>query len=147
MADLRLVDVDAGNWREVAAITPRPHQQRWVEPTLHYLSLCHYGGVWKPLAALVDDQVVGFAMWAYDEDEANYWIGGVVLDPERQGQGVGRALVTALMQRLAALPDCHELALSIAEDNTVARGLYRSLGFVETDERIDDEMVARLRLP
>ncbi|MGH8969866.1 MAG: GNAT family N-acetyltransferase [Actinomycetes bacterium] len=146
MVDVRLVDVDAQNWREVSAIAPRPDQQRWVESTPYYLALCHYGGVWRPLAALVDDQVVGFAMWGYDEDEASYWIGGVVLAPERQGQGVGRSLMTALMQRLATLPDCHELALSIAEDNTVARGLYRSLGFVETDERVDDELVARLRL-
>ena len=33
------------------------------------------------------------------------------------------------------------VALTVHEDNTVARGLYRSLGFTETGERDDDELV------
>jgi diamine N-acetyltransferase len=36
-------------------------------------------------------------------------------------------------------------ALSYAPDNTVARHLYSDLGFVETGEMAEDEIVARLK--
>ena len=32
----------------------------------YYLALCHYGGVWHPLAVYAADEVVGFVMWAID---------------------------------------------------------------------------------
>ena len=39
-----------------------------------------------------------------------------------------------------------EFALSYGPTNTVARHLYTSMGFVETGEMEDDEVVARLKL-
>jgi diamine N-acetyltransferase len=49
----------------------------------------------------------------------------------------------ALLDHLAGQPGFREAALSCEPENTVARQLYASLGFVETDERVDDEIVAR----
>jgi diamine N-acetyltransferase len=49
----------------------------------------------------------------------------------------------ALLDHLAGQPGFREAALSYEPENTVARQLYASLGFVETDERVDDEIVAR----
>lgn len=140
-----LVDVDADNWRAAAAVTPRADQQRFVAATTYYLCLCHYGRVWKPLAILRDDTVVGFVMWGVDED-GNRWIGGLVVDADAQGQGVGRAATKALVALLAAQPGCGEVALSYQPENVAARALYESLGFTETGETEDDgtEVVARL---
>jgi diamine N-acetyltransferase len=39
---------------------------------------------------------------------------------------------------------CRSCALSYSPQNTVARALYQSLGFVETGEIEDGELVARL---
>lgn len=44
-AAIELVDVDADNWRRVAAVTPRPGQERFVAATTYYLCMCHYGDV------------------------------------------------------------------------------------------------------
>jgi len=44
------------------------------------------------------------------------------------------------------MPGCRQVALSYRPDNTVARGLYASAGFVETGEMEDDEVVARLQV-
>lgn len=138
-----LVDVDAATWRAVAGVTPRPDQQRFVAQTAYYLCLCHYGGVWHPLAIRSDGAIVGHVMWGADPDGSR-WIGGLVVDATAQGRGVGTAAVEALVERLAAQDGCREVALSYAEDNVEARRLYAGLGFVETGEREDDEIVARL---
>lgn len=58
-------------------------------------------------------------------------------------QGIGRALVIALRDRLAAEPGTPNVALSYSPDNTAARALYLDLGFVETGEWAKDEVVAR----
>jgi diamine N-acetyltransferase len=50
----------------------------------------------------------------------------------------------AIIDYLRASEGATSFALSYAPDNAVARRLYASLGFVETGEREDGELVARL---
>jgi diamine N-acetyltransferase len=52
-------------------------------------------------------------------------------------------VMQALLNHLARQSGYREAALSYEPENTVARQLYASLGFVETGERADDEFVAR----
>ncbi|OJF11642.1 GNAT family N-acetyltransferase [Couchioplanes caeruleus] len=137
-----LEPVTKDNWRACVALTVQPEQREFVNDVSHYLCLCHYGDTWHPLAVTVDGEVAGFCMWAVDDD-ASRWIGGVVVDASRQRQGIGRALVVALRDRLAAEPGVPNVALSYAPENTAARALYLSLGFVETGEMEDDEIIAR----
>ncbi|GAA3349104.1 GNAT family N-acetyltransferase [Amorphoplanes nipponensis] len=139
---ITLEPVTAANWRACAALTVHPEQREFVSAVTHYLCLCHYGGLWQPLAAVRDAEVVGFCMWAVDDDGSR-WIGGVVVDAARQRTGVGRGMIRALTQRLAAEPGCVNVALSYVPENKAARALYASLGFVETGELEDDEIVAR----
>ena len=60
----------------------------------------------------------------------------------RQGRGLGRSAVEAALDHLRA-QGCASAALSYLPDNGRARKLYASLGFVETGEMEDDELVAR----
>ena len=139
--DLR--DVNADNWRDVVRIEPREDQRQFVASVSYYLNLCHYGEDWRPLALYREGEPIGFAMWAFDTEEESYWIGGLVIGAEHQGKGYGRAAMEAMLDHLAAQPGYREAALSCDPENTVARRLYASLGFVETGERVDDELVAR----
>ena len=141
---ISLEPVTADNWRACAALKVHPSQQGFVNDVTYYLCLCTYGGVWQPLAVRRDGEVVGFVMWGVDDDRSR-WIGGLVVDAAYQRQGIGRAAVLALRERLIAEPDCPEVALSYAPDNTAARRLYRALGFHETGETEDTELVARWR--
>lgn len=140
--EIRLVPVDAGNWRDCAALSVRPEQEQFVSAVSYYLCLCHYGSLWQPLAVQRGDETAGFVMWAVDDDGSR-WIGGLVVGAAQQRAGVGRSIVRALQERFAAEPGCPNVALSYSPDNTVARALYASLGFVETGEMEDDEIVAR----
>ena len=138
---VQLAPVAAASWRAVAAIdAASPH----VAATTYYLCLCHYGQEWQPLAVLSGDDVVGFAMWAFDPDDGHHWIGGLSIDAPRQGQGLGRSTVLALVELLRG-EGATGIALSYAPSNAGAARLYASLGFVEDGEAYG-ETVARLAL-
>jgi len=140
---MELREVTADTWRAVVRIEPRGDQRRFVANVSYYLNLCHYGEVWQPVAIYQDDEPIGFAMWGYDAEDDSYWIGGLVIDAKHQGKGHGRMAMETLLDHLARQPGYREAALSYEPENTVARQLYASLGFVETGERADDEVVAR----
>ena len=141
---IELRPVAAGNWRACADLEVAPEQRDFVSPVARYLCLCHYGAVWDPLAVCAGDEVVGFVMWAIDPGDRSGWIGGLVIDRARQRKGFGRATVEALTSRLLETGGCSSCALSYSPGNFVARDLYLSLGFVETGEIEDGELVARL---
>ena len=146
MSSIELQPVTPANWRACAALSVTADQARFVAPATYYLCLCAYGDVWQPMAVLRDGVVVGFCMSGIDDDDGSAWIGGLLIDQSHQRTGVARATVSALIDRFAGEPGCPGMALSYAPDNAAARALYRSLGFVETGETVDDgaEVVARL---
>jgi diamine N-acetyltransferase len=138
--------VDAHNWRDGAALTVTPKQQEFVASVTYYLALCAYGSApWQPWVVESEGRVVAFVMTAVDPADDSYWIGGLVVDTAEQGAGVGRAVVDELVQQARA-EGRTSVALSYSPSNEVAKQLYRSVGFAETGETDDDEVVARLRL-
>lgn len=147
MTSVQLDPVDAASWRACAALEVTEEQREFVAPVTRYLALCAYDdGPWTPWAVRVDGAVVAFTMIGVDVEDDLLWIGGLVVDAARQGQGVGRAVVEAVVLR-AREQGRSGVALSVSPDNTWARGLYAALGFSETGEVDDDELVLRLPLP
>jgi diamine N-acetyltransferase len=143
-SEVRLEPVTEDNWRSCAALAVRPDQADYVAAVTYYLCLCAYGSSWQPLAIVRGDVVVGFCMWAVDDDGSR-WVGGLVVDAAVQRTGVARAALTALIERFEAQPGCTGVGLSYSPENIEARRLYAALGFVETGETEDDgaEVVAR----
>jgi GNAT superfamily N-acetyltransferase len=76
--------------------------------------------------------------------DGSCWLGGVLIDQAYQGQGYGREAVRAAITKLSEDDGYEDFALSYSLSNTVAKHLYETLGFVETDEREGNEIVARL---
>ncbi len=138
--------VDAGSWRDVARLTIAPGQERFVAAPTYYLAFCAYEDVWQPMSVhdAGSGEVVGFLMWGIDDSDGSCWLGGVLVDAEHQGRGVGRAAIVEALRVLQPRVDSAGFALAYHPDNAVARSLYTSLGFVETGEVDEDEVVARL---
>ncbi len=135
--------VDDDNWRAVADVVPRDDQREFVAPSAaRYLLLSMREGVWRSLAICADEQVVGHIMWAWDDDDQCYWIGGMLIDAARQGGGLGRAAVLTLARWLMERADCHAVRLSVHKSNDLARGLYASIGFQELELDEEGEIVA-----
>ena len=139
--------VDRETWRDVARLTVTPEQQRFVAAPTYYLAMCAYGDVWHPMSVHdASGSVVGFLMWGVDDADGSCWLGGILVDATHQGRGLGRAAVVHALSLLRTETGRTEFALSYQPENVVARQLYASLGFVETGEEQDGEVVARLSL-
>ncbi|MCL2376559.1 MAG: GNAT family N-acetyltransferase [Defluviitaleaceae bacterium] len=65
-----------------------------------------------------------------------------------QGKGLGRQAMVKILEFLRTFPqgEVDSITLLYEPTNEVARGLYASLGFVETGHIEDGEVVARLGL-
>jgi diamine N-acetyltransferase len=143
--EVSLRPVDAASWRDVARLAVVPGQERFVAAPAYYLALCAYGDVWHPMSVHdASGEVVGFLMWGVDDEDGSCWLGGVLLDAAHQGRGLGRAAVVEALRLLREQAARGGFALAYRPDNSVAKALYASLGFVETGEVDDDEVIARL---
>ncbi len=139
-------DVDGGNWRDVVKLSVKAEQRDFVAEPCYYLALCSYGKLWQPLAICLDEQIIGFMMWAVDSDDGSCWIGGFIIDQSHQKKGLGRQALKAVIERLSKTRGHQNFALSYQPSNISAKHLYTSFGFLETDEWEDGEVVARLSL-
>jgi ribosomal protein S18 acetylase RimI-like enzyme len=86
-------------------------------------------------SVVADDGAVIGAVWlgpVLPEDPETCFVWDVWIDPDVRGRGFGRATLLA-SETLARDIGCRRIKLHVFGDNAVARGLYRSLGFVETD--------------
>ena len=105
-----------------------------------------------------DDTPIGFLMIGYDvnsDDEGapsiakgNYNIWRLMIDKKFQGKGFGKKAMDLALEFIKTFPcgTAKYCWLSFESENDVARELYKSVGFVETDEKDGDEIVAVLKL-
>ena len=105
-----------------------------------------------------DDAPVGFLMIGFDvnsDDEGapmiakgNYNIWRLMIDKEFQGKGFGKKVMDLALEFVNTFPcgTAKYCWLSYESDNDIARQLYQSVGFVETDEKDGEEIVAILKL-
>ncbi len=145
-AQISLRPVNRDNWRDVAKLEVSETQREFVAEPCYYLALCCYGNDWHPLAICLEEQVVGFMMWAIDPADESCWLGGILIDQELQRHGYGRQAVQAAITMLREEFGHRDFALSYQPANLVAKTLYSKLGFIETNEWEDDEIVVRLSL-
>ena len=141
--DVTVQSVTKDNWSDVRDLAVSPSQRAFVEDPDFYLALCSSTD-WHPCAVSFADTVVGFMMWAVDDDDS-VWLGGIFIDTGHQRRGYGRRCVEVLMDQLAERAGSAGFALSYQRENSVAARLYSQLGFVETGEMADGEVVARRR--
>jgi ribosomal protein S18 acetylase RimI-like enzyme len=83
------------------------------------------------LALLVDGELAGIGLAAVREDRS--WIAGMGVGPQWRGRGLGRQLLTRLLDNLRRM-GVHSAQLEVLTVNTPALALYRSLGFHDIRE-------------
>jgi acetyltransferase len=105
-----------------------------------------------------DDTPIGFLMIGYDVNsdgegapeiaKGNYNIWRLMIDKKYQGKGFGKKAMNLALEFINTFPcgTAKYCWLSYESDNDVARQLYKSVGFEETDEKDGEEIVAILKL-
>jgi diamine N-acetyltransferase len=147
MMSIALRELTRDNWRECIALAVADGQVGFVAPNVFSLAQAKVEPERVPLAIYDGDTMVGFVM--YNDrplPDGTFRLSRLMIDRRYQGRGYGRAASEAVIQRLHAVSDCHEILLDYARDNVAAAHLYGSLGFQPIAETVG-EIVARLLLP
>ena len=84
------------------------------------------------LGAFIGGQLVGTAGFFRNQTlkrkhKGRVW--GMYIADSARGQGMGRALLATLLERVRQLPDLEEVLLSVAASQVAAQKLYASFGF------------------
>lgn len=105
-----------------------------------------------------EDKPIGFLMIGFDvnsDDEGapriangNYNMWRLMIDKKFQGKGYGKKAMDLALEFVNTSPcgTAKYCWLSYESDNNVARQLYKSVGFVETEEKDGEEIVAIMKL-
>lgn len=118
---MRLEHID-----QVVEIEKKSFPTPWPRQTFEFEIL--YNELAEYVVAVDGGRVVGYGgMWMV-LDEAH--VTNVAVHPLFRGRHIGRALMLELIRRAVAR-GARRMTLEVRPSNTVARNLYRSLGFVE----------------
>ena len=82
------------------------------------------------LVGEIDGAIVATAMAGYDGHRG--WINYLGVDPDRQNQGLGRAMM-AEAERLLRAAGCPKINLQVRSSNSQAIEFYRQIGFAVDD--------------
>lgn len=159
---LKLKKINRKNVGEILKLEVFDNQKSFVAPNNisiieAYLAIVENGHVFT-FGIYNDDAPVGFLMIGFDvnSDDAdapkiakgNYNIWRFMIDKNFQGKGFGKKAMDLALEFVNTFPCgiAQYCWLSYESDNDIARQLYQSVGFVETDEKDGEEIVAILKL-
>ena len=103
----------------------------------------------RPFAIYCDGKMVGFTMFAFDEEYEDpndrYWLWRLMIDESLQGKGYGTAALKEIIQYFKN-HGANNIRLSTKDTNENALSMYRKAGFMDTGEMNDEEIVLKLDL-
>lgn len=156
MIDLRKITFE--NFEECINLEPKEEQKSFVAPNIRslgeaYVALDTNDCIPMPYAIYSGDVMVGFIMMTFNETneinkENTYWICRLMIDKRYQGKGYGKNAVIKALELVKTFPygQASLVYLSYEPENVGAKRLYASLGFEETGDIEEGEIVAKLSL-
>lgn len=143
-----LREITRDNWRECVRVRVDASQTQFVASNMFSLAQSKYEPECVPLAVYDDEQMVGFVMYKpEDYGLAKIWfIERLMIGADHQKKGYGRAAMTALIERLRSQQGYNAILISFVPGNDIAQKLYSDLGFIDTGEIEEGELVYRLAL-
>lgn len=144
---IHIEPVNEKTFKRVLDMKLPPEQDKFVAPNIVSLAQAWlYYDEARPFAVLDGDEVVGFIMLDWDEDERTAGIWRFMIAHEHQGKGYGRKAMEAAMQLVKDTGRFDMMHLDFVPGNDAARALYYSLGFRENGDIEDGEIVMTLPL-
>ena len=120
-----------------------PGQEEFVADNAVSIANAYVEPTFVPLGVYAGDELVGFAMYGQHPETSAWWVIRLMIDRAHQGNGYGRAAMEAVIAMMAEGVGCEEIVTSFVPANSVAAGLYASLGFASTGEIEDGEPLVR----
>lgn len=131
------------NFVECIKLKVSDDQKTFVAPNVNSIAQSKFYPTYNTFAVYAGDEMVGFVMFGWDEDDQQFFLGRLMIDEKHQGKGFGKAATLEVIERLKENPDCKAIYLSFVPENTSAEKLYERVGFVRTGELNGSEIVMR----
>ncbi|HSB01341.1 MAG TPA: GNAT family N-acetyltransferase [Anaerolineales bacterium] len=148
--------VTRNNWVELTKLKVREDQEHFVASNLYSIAEAQFGydeadgSHWDmyPFGIYDNDMPVGFLMFAYNfsHPKTQAFIARLMVDENQQGKGYGRFGMNWMLERFRVDDRIRDVGISYEPENEIGRKLYASLGFVETGEMLEKEVLAILHL-
>jgi diamine N-acetyltransferase len=132
--------------REVTSLEVAPDQASFVAPNAVSIAQAHFEPRAWFRAIYADDDPVGFIMLYDDPEKPEYFLWRLMVAAEHQSKGYGRRALELLIEYVRSRPNATELLTSFVPGERGPERFYRKLGFVDTGEIDEGEIVIRLAL-
>lgn len=142
MKHITLKKIDESNYLDAFRLELAQDQEIFVSHPIRSLAQAYvYYHQCAPFGIYAGETMVGYVMVIYDLDTREYNLWHLMIDRKYQGLGYGKKAVQACLDYIRQEPfgSGRTVLLTCNERNTVALGLYRSLGFRETGNREEAE--------
>ena len=128
-----LKEITKENLDEVLALSVADDQKSFVSTNAESLAQAYvYSDTAYPFAVYDDDTIVGFIMMGYYEVKEYYTLWKFMIDKRYQNRGYGRRALELGIQYLRNRFNVSEIYTGVIPGNTIAKNLYKSVGFKET---------------
>ena len=153
---LSIQPVTKSNWRDLAKLKVSDDQIDFVASNVYSIAESQFGfdetdgSHWEMYPYGIYDNVtpVGFFMYGYNFAHPRFqaFIIRLMVDENQQAKGYGYFGMKSMLEIFLADPRIHAVGISYEPNNEVARKLYKRIGFVETGEMLEEEVVAIYRI-
>lgn len=147
MKELTLRKVNESNFIECFNLNLGYGQDKFVSHPIRSLAQAYvYYNQCTPFAIYKDNTIIGYVMVIYDYDEETYNIWHMMIDEKYQGQGYGTEAVKLCIDYIQTKPfgKSNYIVLTCNMNNSHAIHVYEKLGFKDTGERDEDEIIMKL---
>ena len=128
-----LKEITKDNIDDVIALKVRENQNRFVISNAESLAKAYvYSKTAYPFAVYDDETLVGFIMMGYYELKDYYTLWEFMIDYRFQNKGYGRQALKLGLDFVKDKFNPDSIYTGVAPGNSIAKGLYESVGFKDT---------------
>jgi diamine N-acetyltransferase len=136
--------VTAENVYDVMRLRVTKEQEQFVADNARSLAEAAYNQYAWPRAIYADETPVGFVMLYDDPHTPEYFLWRLMVDHRYQRMGFARQALEQVVDYVAGRPNATTLGVSYVPGSGSPQPFYAALGFAETGEVVDEEMMMRL---
>lgn len=143
---IHLVDVNSSNWRESLMVSE--DQKSFVSDTCRIMARAYAFREHRSVAKFIynNETPIGMVMFYDCEELGGYNLSQLFIDNRYQRKGYGTQASDLVLQWMRQDRKYDKVYLCYIEGNEGAKVMYSKLGFQQTGERDEDEVVMVLNL-
>jgi diamine N-acetyltransferase len=144
--DVTLVEITKDTVRSICHLEVAEHQQHFVAPNSVSIAQAHFEPKAWFRAIHTGNDPVGFVMTYEDPEAPEFFLWRLMIDHRHQGNGYGRKGLELVIDRIRGLPNAELLKTSYVPGEGSPGDFYHRMGFVDTGEEEEGELVTALVL-